>query len=46
MPLEDCFEFLSNDDICIKGHRLGIDTVLEPFLNGYAPEKEWQDSFG
>jgi uncharacterized protein (DUF433 family) len=38
MQLEDYFEFLSPDDIRIKGHRIGIDTVLEPFLNGYAPE--------
>jgi uncharacterized protein (DUF433 family) len=38
MQLEDYFEFLSPDDIRIKGHRIGIDTVLEPFLNGFAPE--------
>jgi uncharacterized protein (DUF433 family) len=43
MQLEDYFEFLSDDDIRIKGHRLGIDTVLEPFLSGFAPETIAQD---
>jgi uncharacterized protein (DUF433 family) len=43
MPWEDYFEFLSENDIRIKGHRLGIDTVLEPFLNGFAPETIAQD---
>lgn len=38
MQLEAYFEFLSPDDIRIKGHRVGIDTVLEPFLNGFSPE--------
>lgn len=26
--LEDYFEFLSDDDIRIKGHRIGIDNVM------------------
>lgn len=43
MQLEDYFDFQSEDDIRIKGHRLGIDTVLEPFLNGFAPETIAQD---
>ena len=38
MQLTDYFEFLSPDDIRIKGHRIGIDTVLEAFLNGFSPE--------
>lgn len=38
MKIEDYFEFLSPDDIRIKGHRIGIDTILEPFLDGFAPE--------
>ncbi|GCA73059.1 hypothetical protein MiYa_04618 [Microcystis aeruginosa NIES-2519] len=28
MELEDYFLFLSEDDIRVKGHRLGIDNVL------------------
>ncbi|MGK7894707.1 MAG: DUF433 domain-containing protein [Xenococcus sp. (in: cyanobacteria)] len=39
MLLEDYFDFLSPDDIRIKGHRIGIDNVLEPFLDGYSPEE-------
>jgi uncharacterized protein (DUF433 family) len=39
MELKDYFDFLSPDDIRIKGHRIGIDTVLELFLNGYTPEE-------
>jgi hypothetical protein len=39
MQLEDYFDFLSPDDIRIKGHRIGIDTVLELFLDGYTPEE-------
>ncbi|GAC1460986.1 MAG: hypothetical protein NVS2B14_08470 [Chamaesiphon sp.] len=37
--LENYFDFLSLDDIRIKGHRIGIDNVLEYFLEGYTPEE-------
>ncbi len=39
MNLEDYFDFISPDDIRIKGHRVGIDDVLEYFLDGYSPEE-------
>ncbi len=39
MKLEDYFEFLSPDDIRIKGHRIGIDDVLYYYLEGYTPEE-------
>jgi len=39
MQLEDYFEFLSPDDIRIKGHRIGIDDVLYYYLEGYTPEE-------
>lgn len=39
MRLEDYFEFLSPDDIRIKGHRIGIDDVLYYYLEGYTPEE-------
>ena len=35
MQLEDYFEFLSPDDIRIKGHRIGVDNVLDYYLEGY-----------
>jgi uncharacterized protein (DUF433 family) len=37
--LEDYFDFLSADDICLKGHRIGIDNVLNYYLEGYTPEE-------
>ncbi|MGK7958676.1 MAG: DUF433 domain-containing protein [Crocosphaera sp.] len=39
MQLEDYFVFISEDDIRIKGHRIGIDNVLFYFLEGYTPEE-------
>ncbi|WP_199249386.1 DUF433 domain-containing protein [[Phormidium] sp. ETS-05] len=39
MQLEDYFEFLSPDDIRIKGHRIGIDDVIKYYLDGYTPEQ-------
>jgi len=39
MQLEDYFLFLREDDIRIKGHRIGIDNVLFYFKEGYTPEE-------
>lgn len=39
IKLEDYFEILSKDDIRIKGHRIGIENVLEYYLDGYTPEE-------
>jgi uncharacterized protein (DUF433 family) len=39
MCLEDYFDFLTEDDIRIKGHRIGIDTVLRYYREGYTPEE-------
>ncbi|MGB5771066.1 MAG: DUF433 domain-containing protein [Crocosphaera sp.] len=39
MNLEDYFEFSSNDDIRIKGHRIGIEDVLKYYLQGYSSEE-------
>ena len=39
MKLEDYFDFLSPDDIRLKDHRIGIDDVLEYYLEGYNPEE-------
>ena len=37
--LEDYFEFLSDDDIRLKGHRIGIDDVIDYYLQGYSLEQ-------
>lgn len=39
MNLEAYFDFLSPTDIRIKGHRIGIETVIYRFLDGYSPEE-------
>lgn len=38
MLLEDYFDFLEPDVIRIKGHRIGIEDVLEMYQRGYPPE--------
>jgi len=39
VELESYFEFLAADDIRIKGTRIGIETVLDDYLNGASPEE-------
>jgi uncharacterized protein (DUF433 family) len=39
MELNSYFDFLSEDDIRIKGTRVGIETVLEDYLTGASPEE-------
>jgi len=39
VELESYFDFLSPDDIRIKGTRVGIETVLDDYLNGASPEE-------
>lgn len=39
MQLEDYFEFLDPDDIRLKGHRIGIDNVIQYYLQGCSPEQ-------
>lgn len=40
MQLEDYFDFLAPDDIRIKGHRIGIETVLYDFIHrGRTPDQ-------
>ena len=40
VQLEDYFDFLAPDDIRIKGHRVGIETVLDEYLRrGRRPEE-------
>ncbi len=38
MKLEDYFEFIGPDAIRIKGHRIGIEHVLNYYREGYSPE--------
>lgn len=40
MKLEDYFDFLAPDDIRIKGHRIGIESVLYEYIHrAQAPEE-------
>lgn len=37
--MNDYFEFLDVDDIRIKGTRVGIETILDEYLNAMSPEE-------
>ncbi len=39
IKLKDYFEFYTANDIRIKGHRIGIQDVLNYYLEGYTPEE-------
>ncbi|WP_040897715.1 DUF433 domain-containing protein [Xenococcus sp. PCC 7305] len=39
MKLEDYFDFYSANDIRLKGHRVGIENILDYYLEGYTPEE-------
>lgn len=40
MQLEDYFEFLAPDDIRLKGHRIGVETILFDYLElGFSAEE-------
>jgi uncharacterized protein (DUF433 family) len=40
MPLEDYFDFLAPNDIRVRGHRIGIETILDEYLYyGRTPEE-------
>jgi uncharacterized protein (DUF433 family) len=35
----DFFDFVTDDDIRVKGTRVGIETILEDYLNAFSPEE-------
>ncbi len=39
MQFEDYFDFLRPDQIRIKGHRIGIEHVVELYHEGYSAEQ-------
>ncbi len=39
MQLEDYFEFVSDDEIRLRGSRIGIEAILSEYLNGALPEE-------
>ena len=45
MRWEDAFDFLAPDDIRIKGHRIGIETVLDDYLRGGRSAEEIARSY-
>lgn len=38
MRLEDYFDFVEPDVIRLKGHRIGLEHIVERFNEGYSPE--------
>ena len=45
MQLEDYFDFLSPDDIRIKGHRIGVESVLYEYIFRARTPEEIADLF-
>jgi uncharacterized protein (DUF433 family) len=39
MDLDGYFEFLEEDDIRVKGTRIGIETILDDYFEGISPEE-------
>ena len=45
MQLEDYFDFLAPNDIRIKGHRIGIESVLYEYLHNELTPEEMRTRF-
>jgi uncharacterized protein (DUF433 family) len=45
MQIEDYFDFLGPDDIRIKGHRIGIESVLYEYLHNERTAEEIAERF-
>jgi len=45
MQLEDYFDFLGPDDIRIKGHRHGIETILYDYIHGGQSPEEIAENY-
>jgi uncharacterized protein (DUF433 family) len=45
MQLEEYFDFLAPNDIRLKGHRIGIETVLYEYLYNELTPEEMTDRF-
>ena len=43
MQLEDYLDFVNPDIIRLKGHRIGIEHVVERYRDGYSPEQIAQE---
>ena len=39
MQIEDYFDFISKDEICLRGTRVGIEAILAEYANGSLPEE-------
>ena len=46
MLLEDYFDFLAPDDIRIKGHRLGIESILYEYVHRKQTAEQIAERFG
>ncbi len=39
MELDDCLEFVGPDEIRIKGHRIGLEDLVDLYRDGYTAEQ-------
>jgi len=45
MPVEEYFNFLAPDDIRIKGHRIGIESILYEYIHRGKTAEEIAERF-
>ena len=45
MQLDEYFDFHAPDDIRIRGHRIGIETVLDAYLHGRLSPEQIQETY-
>ena len=45
MQIEDYFNFLAEDDIRIKGTRIGIETVLDEYIHNGKTAKTIKENY-
>lgn len=43
LPVNEYLEIVSDDDIRVKGHRIGLEHIVQRYHEGYSPEQIAQD---
>lgn len=43
IPMQDYLEFIPPSTIRLKGHRIGLEHIVERFVEGYSPEQISED---
>jgi uncharacterized protein (DUF433 family) len=43
LPVDEYLDFMSDDDIRVRGHRIGLEHIVQRYHDGYSPEQIAQD---